>query len=115
MENRETRFIHWGLVEKEMPLVFAQQWVRSCVSINAETGFLQWVVDGILVENSTVPQIKDSKNKPTNLRGHIVVGAYQNPPTSKWMMLNYQALTNLNIFSRALTIDEMVENTKENN
>ena len=30
-------------------------------------------------------------------------------------MLNYQALTNMNIFSRALTIDEMVENTKENN
>ena len=114
-ENRESRFIHWGLVEKEMPLVFAQQWVRSCVAINAETGLLQWVVDGILVENYTVPQIKDNKNKPTNLRGHIAVGAYQNPPTSKWMMLNYQALTNMNIFSRALTIDEMVENTKENN
>ena len=43
----------------KLPPVFAHQWVRSCVAINSETGLLQWVVDGTLVENAIFAHVKD--------------------------------------------------------
>ena len=50
------------------------QWVRSCMAINTESGLLQWVVDGALVENNIVDQIKDTMNRPTNLVGNLILG-----------------------------------------
>ena len=112
-ENQVSRFHHWDPVGAEQPPVFPHQWVRSCLAINTESGLLRWVVDGTLVENSTVPQIKDKTNKPTDLTENIVVGVYQPPLSFQWMMIPNQVLTNMNIFSRALSIDEMIQNTKE--
>ena len=52
-------YVKWAGVK--LPPVFAHQWVRSCIAVNTESGLLQWVVDGALVENATVAQVKDSK------------------------------------------------------
>ena len=111
--NLATRFHHWAELDSEIPLVFANQWVRSCIAINSKSGLVQWVVGGILVENSTVPRIKENmNNRPTDLTGKIVVGVYQDPLSSQWWTIRNQVLANMNIFSRALTINEMIENTK---
>ena len=60
--------------EKKLPPIFPHQWVRSCMAINTESGLLQWVVDGALVENNIVDQIKDPMNRPTNLVGNLILG-----------------------------------------
>ena len=67
-----TSFLHVHWAEVKLPLVFPNQWVRSCMAIDAEKGFLQWVVDGVLVENATVDQLKDIENKTIGDEGITV-------------------------------------------
>ena len=97
---------NWASVER-MP-VFPNQWVRSCIALNTASGLVQWVVDGILMENNTLADIKDSKNLPTDLTGKIILGAWQ--WASKWAAYRSE-VTNLNIFSSALQIELMQQYT----
>ena len=60
--------------DKKLPPVFPHQWVRSCMAINTKSGLIQWVVDGTLVENNIIDQIKDPMNRPTNLVGNLILG-----------------------------------------
>ena len=60
--------------DKKLPPIFPFQWVRGCMAINTESGLVQWVVDGTLVENNTIDEIKDPKNRTTNLVGKIILG-----------------------------------------
>ena len=92
-----------------LPPVFSHQWVRSCMAVNSESGLLQWVVNGTLVENATFSHVKESNNMPTDLTGRIVLGAGQ---IRKWSMLSNR-VTNLNIFTTDLTIEEMQKNTMQ--
>ena len=111
--NEKTTFFHRNWADVKLPPVFAYQWVRSCMAINSDSGLLQWVVDGILVEDTTVDVLRDTKaNMPLDLTGKIVLGAYQSVSTKKWRNFWPNQVTNLNIFSTALEIEAMVENTK---
>ena len=107
----KTEFFYWRSAIGTIAPVFPYQWVKSCMAVDAQSGFLQWVVDGTLVENFTVPQIKDTANKPTDLAGKIVLGVWQNSASKRWISRSNQ-VTNLNIFSTALTIAEMQQNTE---
>ena len=78
------------------------------MAVNSETGLLQWVVDGTLVENTTVPQVKDIKNKPTDLSGKIVLGVTQK--SGGWESRISNQVTNLNIY-RKKQLDELVDLT----
>ena len=40
--------------------VFPEQWVRSCLSVEMDTGRLQWVVDGQEVENRIFEEFTES-------------------------------------------------------
>ena len=110
-----TSFLHVHWAEVKLPLVFPNQWVRSCMAINAETGFLQWVVDGVLVENATVDQLKDIENKPTDLSGRIVLGAWYDNHTGMWTSWLSNRVTNLNVFSTVLSVEEMQKMTEDEN
>ena len=112
----KTSFYHAKWLDVKLPAVFSYQWVKSCISINSETGHLQWVADGSLVDNATVSQLKDVKNKPTDLSGKIVLGAFQHTASKKWTLSYsfHNQITNLNIYSTALTIKEMQQNTIQN-
>ena len=103
----EVSLYHGEWAKAKLPPVFAHQWVRSCMAVNSESGLLQWVVDGTLVENTTVAHFRDAKNKPSDLTGRIVLGGWQNERTQKWILWTSNQVTNLNIFSTALTIGEM--------
>ena len=89
--------------------VFPHQWVRSCVALNTISGSVQWVVDGILIEDNTLTGIKDSRNMPTDLSGNIVLGV--NQWASKWAAYRSK-VTNLNIFSSTLSVELMQQYTK---
>ena len=95
----------------QIPTVFPNQWVRSCMAIDSESGFLQWVVDGTLVESNTIDRVRDTRNKPTNLTGKVVLGVWQSPGSKKWDSIWSNQVTNLNIFSTELTIKEMQQKT----
>ena len=77
----------------QIPTVFPNQWVRSCMAVNTVSGMIQWVVDGNLVENRTMDVLKDSK-LPKDLNGKLILGAYQFT-TNKWWVFSNK-LTNLN-------------------
>ena len=54
--------------------MFPNQWVRSCLAFNTLSGFIQWVVQGELVDNSTVTGI--TNNIPTDLSGKVILGSF---------------------------------------
>ena len=58
-----------------------------------------------------IDQVVDTRNKPTNLTGKIVLGVWQSPGSKKWDSIWSNQVTNLNIFSTELTIKEMQQNT----
>ena len=111
--NEKAIFLHKNVVDIKLPQIFAHQWVRSCAAINSESGLLQWVVDGILVENTSVGALRDTNaDKPKNLTGKIVLGAYQSN-SKRWQDFRLSSqVSNLNIFSTALEIGDMIENTR---
>ena len=111
-DNEKTQFWHWKFADRFLPPVFARQWVRGCTAVNTKSGLLQWVVDGVLVENNIFAQIKDSSKIPTDISGKIVLGAAQHWTTSKWGFVKSNQVTNLNVFSTALPIEVMTQITR---
>ena len=80
------------------------------MAINTESGLLQWVVNGLLVENSTFEELKDAKMFPTDLSRKIILGASQSPNGAWWSVSNKVA--DLNIFAGALSPQRMQMQTK---
>ena len=107
----KTSFNYWSWANVTLPPVFAHQWTRSCMSVHSESGLLQWVVDGILVKNSTVPLLKDVINKPTDLSGKIVLGVWQEQSNKRWSTWTGNQVANLNLFSTTLAIEKMKQFT----
>ena len=85
---------------------FPNQWVRSCLALNTESGLVQWVAQGELMDNNTLTGI--TNNVPTNLSDKVVLGSYYlrgwHPSSNKF--------TKLEIFSTALDVKTMMEYTK---
>ena len=93
----------------QIPTVFPNQWVRSCMAVDTVSGMIQWVVDGKLVDNRTLGVLKDSK-LPKDLNGKIILGATQLQTKQWWVFSN--KLTNLNIFASLLPLSVMQRRTK---
>ena len=87
--------------------VFPNQWVKSCIALNTVSGSFQWVARGVLVENNTYAGI--TRNVPTDLTGRIILGAVLNSDGT-WTTRSNK-VTNLNIFSSALSVEKMQEYT----
>ena len=94
-----------------VPLVFPHQWVRSCLAVSSQTGHLQWVIDGSVVENTTIDVLKEMANiMPKNLTGKLLLGAFKSP--SGWFSRGNK-VTGLNIFSSTLPAETMVRLTQK--
>ena len=64
-----------------VPLVFPYQWVRSCLAMSSQSGHVQWVIDGRVVENTTLEALQEvSENIPKNLTGKLLLGANRFAP-----------------------------------
>ena len=63
-------------VNKSVPLVFPHQWISTCLAVSTHSGHVEWVIDGQVVENTTLEVIKETGNNfPKNLTGKLVIGA----------------------------------------
>ena len=75
------------------------------MTINTTSGFIQWVVEGTLVLTTTSEQVKQSESKrPKDLSNRIVLGAQSYGGV--WSATIHK-VTNLNIFSSALSVEDM--------
>ena len=88
----------------QTPPFFPNQWTRSCMSINTTSGSIQWVVEGTLVLTTISEEVKNSKSRPRDLSKKIVLSARS--VGGVWLAPSHK-VTNLNIFSSLLSIDEM--------
>ena len=80
------------------------------MKINTTSGIIQWVVEGTLVLTTTSEEVKGSKIKPKDLSKKLVLGARSLGWV--WFALTHK-VTNLNIFSSALRVEEMKTMTGE--
>ena len=78
------------------------QWTRVCLSKDSNTSLARLVVDGELL----IEQEVRVKNQPDNL--NLVLGAYQDVEFPG-------QTTDLNIFSSALTVEQMKSQTSPGN
>ena len=89
--------------------LFPEQWLRSCLAVQTDTGSLQWVVDGLVVEDTIFEEIHKDMDKQANLR--ILLGRLK-WPSGIWGQLSNK-VTALNIFSSAIPLEEMQKMTSE--
>ena len=86
-------------------LLFPLRWTRVCLALDADSGLLSLVVDGHLLSEEQY-KVEEDTQKPTNL--FLVSGYYRNVDYVK----EYTGrVTNLNIFSSALSLDRLVAMT----
>ena len=83
-------------------------WYHSCTGIDMVTGRVQMIINGQLIVDQVVKELEGSADvRPRNLRGNLLLG-------KMWMGFWYQGrqkVSNLNIYGRVLSKDEMVEKT----
>ena len=92
-----------------IPPLFPSQWTRSCMAINTTSGLIHWVVEGTHVLTTTSEEVKNSKSRPRDLSRKLVLGARSYAGVWK---ASSSKVTNLNIFSSPLSIEEMKSMTK---
>ena len=94
----------------KIPPIFPNQWTRSCLAINLSSGLITWVVEGVLVLNTTSDELGNSTSRPENLSRKLVLGA--RPFAGAWRALSSK-VTNVNIFSSSLSVERMQRMTEE--
>ena len=91
-------------VDNKISPLFPNQWTRSCMAINTSSGLIHWVVEGTLVMTTTSEEVKRSNTRPKDLSKKLILGARSN--SGVWLAPSSK-VTNLNIFSSALSIEKM--------
>ena len=57
------------------PTVFAQQWLRSCLSVEINTGRIKWVVDGQVLEDKIFQDVKEKgEDAMKEVKGKVLLG-----------------------------------------
>ena len=90
----------------KIPPLFPNQWIKSCLAINTTSGLITWVVEGILILNTT----SDLTSRPKDLSRKLVLGVRSFG--GNWRASNSK-VTNVNIFSSYLSVERMQRMTEE--
>ena len=95
-----------------IPPTFPNQWTRSCMAINSTSGSVNWVVEGVLVMSMESEKLKQSLKLPKDLSRKLILGAIS--WGGQWKSVSNK-VTNLNIFSSPLPVEEMKNMTEGEN
>ena len=98
-----------GAVISKQPPFFPNQWIRSCMAVDTTSGLIHWVVDGTLILTRISEEVKSSKKHPKDLSKRLILGARS--IGGVWLAPSHQ-VTNLNIFSSALSMEKMKRMTE---
>ena len=94
----------------DLGLLFPQRWVRSCLALSTESGLLQWVAEGQVLVNKTVEALTEDSVLPQGMAARLLLGPLQFG--NKWYISSGK-ISNLNVFSSALSIKAMKEITSD--
>ena len=94
----------------EIPPLFPNQWIKSCLAINTTSGLITWVVEGVLILNTTSDELSNSTSRPKDLSKKLMLGAKSTG--GLWGASNSK-VTNVNIFSSYLSVENMQRMTEE--
>ena len=94
----------WTVAPSPFGLVFPNERVRSCVAISTESGIVHGVVEGHVMLNQTFEDLTHKDRFPQGLAGKLLLGVLQWEGT--WFASSNK-ISNLNIFSSALSVDQM--------
>ena len=108
-QTNSVLFVSETLVVVPTPvLVFPQEWLRSCLALSSESGQVHWVVEGEVLVNKTFEVLTEETLLPLALDGRLLFGLLQYE--KNWYTSDGR-ISNVNIFSSALSIEEMMEIT----
>ena len=93
-----------GAIIGQTPPLFPNQWTRNCMAVNTTSGLINWVVDGTLVMTTMSEEVKRTKSRPRDLSKRLVLGTRS--IGGVWFAPSHK-VTNVNIFSSALSIERM--------
>ena len=74
------------------------------MAVNTASGLINWVVDGTLVMTTMSEEVKRTKSRPRDLSKRLVLGTRS--IGGVWFAPSHK-VTNVNIFSSALSIERM--------
>ena len=86
-------------------LLFPRDRVRSCLAVSTESGLVQWVIEGHVVVNETFGVLTQGGLLPQGLAGRLLLGTCQY--RKNWYTSDGK-ISNLNVFSSALSIEAMM-------
>ena len=89
--------------------MFPNQWTKSCLAINTISGSIDWVIEGAEVLSTYADDVTNRTRIPKNLGRRLILGAMYNG--NKWFAVSNK-VTNLNIFSSSLSIENMKSLTR---
>ena len=90
-----------------------RQWTRGCLAVHTVTGHITFVVNGMVLEERVVEELKEnSLNSPNNLTGRLLFGTYQSSVFWLTGVTGVNMVTGVNIFSMALTKERMMGLTR---
>ena len=89
----------------QIPTVFPNTWVKSCMAINITARSLDWVVEGTPV----LSMKSEFKNFPKSLERKLILGATS--WAGSWYSVSNK-VTNMNIFASPLSIEKLKNMTK---
>ena len=98
------------LATPEIVPIEPNSWYHGCTALDTVTGHILVVINGQTIFDNVVPEFIDSADeKPRSLEGRLSL--FKNYGNGYWY-LSRQRLTNLNVFSSALTIAHLVNITQ---
>ena len=93
-----------------LPMVYPGEWVKSCLALSMKLGSIKWVLDGLLVIDTTSESLSAVvDNLPVDLSRKILIGATKE--RNGWKTIELK-VADFNIFSTVLTGELMKEKTK---
>ena len=88
-------------------------WSHACVAVNAATGQVMVVINGLVTHDIKVESRNFIVNEPFSFEKHILLGAheYNFSASTSYFSQSEAAVSNVNIFSSSLSTQEMVKLT----
>ena len=97
-------------VTGEIPPLFPNRWIKSCLAINTTSRFITWVFEGVLILNTATDELSNSTRPPKDIGKKLVLGARSYG--GSWRAYNTK-VTGVNIFSSSLSVERMQRMTAE--
>ena len=85
-----------------------QEWTQACLSVDAETGLAVMVVNGEVLLNQTIEELR--RDRPQSLKSAIILGL--DWQRKDYVLQSQPGIGNLQIYNMELNISTMVEITK---